>query len=93
MTRTRMALRDEWELQFEKLTEQYTAEQKEYIALGLCPMCHPEKVPYRILTTEHCPDFGFDVHRVKCMNVVICDWDGMIPAVRPSSGLDDFFHS
>ncbi|WAH39352.1 hypothetical protein [Alicyclobacillus dauci] len=83
----------EWSMLFNRVTAEYTEEQRDALAKGLCPNCHPTPMPYRIMETFYSEQFQTRVHRVKCFNLAGCDWDGYIPATRPETGWDDFFHS
>lgn len=77
----------------EKTTVNYSNEQLEAIANGFCPNCLPQYVRYRILETYYHDEWKMELHRVKCNNLVQCDWDEQVPTVRVDNGLEGFFES
>lgn len=74
-----------------EMTSGYSDEKLQAIAKGFCPKCSPYNIRYRILETCYSEKQGMDVHRVKCSNIVQCDWDESIPAARVDNGLEGFF--
>lgn len=76
-----------------KNTVNYTEEQLEAIAKGFCPMCLPDYHSYRILSTYYHDQSNILYHHVKCDNLVKCEWDEQVPAIRADNGLEGFFES
>lgn len=76
-----------------EMTSGYSDEELQAIAKGFCPKCLQYNNRYRILETYYSQTQGMDIHRVKCNNIVRCDWDESIPAVRVDNGLEGFFES
>ncbi|BCJ88533.1 hypothetical protein [Effusibacillus dendaii] len=77
----------------EKTCANYTEEQKDAIMKGFCPHCLPKLTPYRILNTFYSEQFEMMVHRVKCQDIVRCEWEELVPNRRSDNGLENFFHS
>lgn len=76
-----------------KNTVYYTDQQLEAISKGFCPNCLPKYSPYRILETYYSEELKINVHHVKCDNLVKCEWDEEVPAIRSDNGLEGFFNS
>jgi hypothetical protein len=76
-----------------KNTVYYSVEQLNAISKGFCPNCLPKFSPYRILGTYYNENLKLRFHHVKCDNLVECEWDEEVPAVREDNGLEGFFES
>ncbi|RXT02282.1 hypothetical protein [Ammoniphilus sp. CFH 90114] len=74
-------------------TISYTEKQLEAISKGFCPHCLPKYTSYRILKTYFDEHRKMDLLHVKCDNLVACEWDEQVPAVRVDNGLEGFFNS
>jgi hypothetical protein len=74
-------------------TANYTEEQLHAIAKGFCPKCLSKNETYRILKTYFDEEQKMQMYHVKCDNLVECEWDERVPAVRIDNGLEGFFES